>query len=280
MKKKYSIEIVTNQAYELKSLSTDLFEEVHIAYLPSTKQLEIVEACMIANDLGFRPVPHCPARTIGTKKSLEKYLQKITNEGINKLLCIGGSSNNHSGLIRDDLKNLKSYKETMDIFTSGILEEYGIEEINIAGFPEGNIDDPESDLNVLKKCDWLNQKNIKCSIITQWTTNTKQTNQWIINTKNMISKINPNNFQIHLGIVGPVNLKRLIRFAEICGIQSELLKKQLESNKKNYEPTEYLESLIPKTILHDVIPFDNLHFFPFGGIERLSSWLSKKPSLV
>jgi len=194
-------------------------------------------------------------------------------------LCIAGSSNNHAGLIRDNLKDLESYKETMDVFTSGLLEEYGIEEINIAGFPEGNIDDPETDLNVLKKCDWLNQKNIKSSIITQWTTDTKQTNQWIMDTKNMTSKIDPENFQIHLGIVGPVNLKRLIRFAEICGVQSELLIKQLET-KNNYEPTEYLENLIPETILHEIVPFDNLHFFPFGGIERLSNWLAKETSVI
>ncbi len=279
MEKKYSIEIVTNQANELKNLSRDLFDQVHIAYLPSTNQLEIVEACKIVNNLGFRPVPHCPARTIGTKSSLEKYLKKITNIGVNKLLCIAGSSNNHAGLIRDNLKDLESYKETMDVFTSGLLEEYGIEEINIAGFPEGNIDDPETDLNVLKKCDWLNQKNIKSSIITQWTTDTKQTNQWIMDTKNMTSKIDPENFQIHLGIVGPVNLKRLIRFAEICGVQSELLIKQLET-KNNYEPTEYLENLIPETILHEIVPFDNLHFFPFGGIERLSNWLAKETSVI
>ncbi len=279
MEKKYSIEIVTNQANELKNLSRDLFDEVHIAYLPSTNQLEIVEACKIVNNLGFRPVPHCPARTIGTKSSLEKYLKKITNIGVNKLLCIAGSSNNHAGLIRDNLKDLESYKETMDVFTSGLLEEYGIEEINIAGFPEGNIDDPETDLNVRKKCDWLNQKNIKSSIITQWTTDTKQTNQWIMDTKNMTSKIDPENFQIHLGIVGPVNLKRLIRFAEICGVQSELLIKQLET-KNNYEPTEYLENLIPETILHEIVPFDNLHFFPFGGIERLSNWLAKETSVI
>jgi len=279
MEKKYSIEIVTNQANELKNLSRDLFDEVHIAYLPSTNQLEIVEACKIVNNLGFRPVPHCPARTIGTKSSLEKYLKKITNIGVNKLLCIAGSSNNHAGLIRDNLKDLESYKETMDVFTSGLLEEYGIEEINIAGFPEGNIDDPETDLNVLKKCNWLNQKNIKSSIITQWTTDTKQTNQWIMDTKNMTSKIDPENFQIHLGIVGPVNLKRLIRFAEICGVQSELLIKQLET-KNNYEPTEYLENLIPETILHEIVPFDNLHFFPFGGIERLSNWLAKETSVI
>ena len=279
MEKKYSIEIVTNQANELKNLSRDLFDEVHIAYLPSTNQLEIVEACKIVNNLGFRPVPHCPARTIGTKSSLEKYLKKITNIGVNKLFCIAGSSNNHAGLIRDNLKDLESYKETMDVFTSGLLEEYGIEEINIAGFPEGNIDDPETDLNVLKKCNWLNQKNIKSSIITQWTTDTKQTNQWIMDTKNMTSKIDPENFQIHLGIVGPVNLKRLIRFAEICGVQSELLIKQLET-KNNYEPTEYLENLIPETILHEIVPFDNLHFFPFGGIERLSNWLAKETSVI
>jgi len=279
LKNKYSVEIITGQSNELKSLSKDDFNEVHIAYLPSTKQQEIIEACMIASDLGFRPVPHCPARTIGTKKSLEKYIKNVTSVGVNKLLCIAGSSNNHSGIARDELKNLKSYKETMDIFKSGILEEYDIKEINIAGFPEGNIDDPESDLNVLKKCDWLNNKNFKCSIVTQWTTNINQTSQWIINMKNLTSKINPQNFQIHLGVVGPVYLKRLIRFAEICGIDSDLLKKQSESINF-FEPSNYLDSLIPKTILHEVVPFDNLHFFPFGGIERLSTWLKEESRLL
>ena len=30
----------------------------------------------------------------------------------------------------------------------------------------------------------------------------------------------------------------------------------------------------------EIVPFDNLHFFPFGGIERLSNWLAKETSVI
>ncbi len=279
MRNKYSIEIVTNQINEVKYIPKELFEEIHIVYLPETDQNEILESCKVIQSLDFRPVPHCPARTLRTDSLLEIYLKKITDLGINKLLCIGGNFSNQPDLVQNNSRTFTTFKETMDVFSSGLLEKYNINEVNIAGFPEGNINDPNTNINLIKKCDWLNQKNIRSSIITQWTTNERKTNQWITETKKRTAKIDPQNFSIHLGVVGPINLKRLIRYADICGVSPKRLIQESEI-KRNHDPLEYFERLIPKTLLHEIIPFDNLHFYPFGGIKRLVKWLMKNPSLI
>ena len=71
--------------------------------------------------------------------------------------------------------------QTYDLFKTDVFNQYNFEQINIAGHPEGNPNDPDSNLNLFKKLHWLTDNNYNSSIITQWTFNTELTNSWIKN---------------------------------------------------------------------------------------------------
>ena len=99
----------------------------------------------------------------------------------------------------------------------------------------------------------------------------EKTNQWIINTKNHIEKTINKKVSIKIGIAGPAKLTTLINYAKICGVSATAL---IVKNKKfgltklvKHNPTEIIEGLKN---------YDQLHFFPFGGIKEVASWLEKK----
>ena len=92
---KYSIEIIPKQIELLKYLPRDVFNEVYVAYIPGDRFENIVKASKSLIKNGFNVIPHCPARTIPSKKDLDSYLSQLSSVGVKKILTIAGSGNNH-----------------------------------------------------------------------------------------------------------------------------------------------------------------------------------------
>ena len=266
---KYSIEIIPKQIELLKYLPRDVFNEVYVAYIPGDRFENIVKASKSLIKDGFNVIPHCPARTIPSKKNLDSYLSQLSSIGVKKILTLAGSGNNHFEIT----ENPNNYfSNTLEMLETGLFEKYQFEQINIAGHPEGNPMDPESDINLQLKCKWLHQHNFNSSIVTQWTTNLESTNKWILDTKEMIkSKFDNNKMSITIGIAGPAKLTTLINYAKICGVNATAL---IIKNKKLG-----LRNLIrhnPAEIIDGLRNHDSLHFFPFGGIKEVSNWFDEK----
>ena len=127
------------------------------------------------------------------------------------------------------------------------------------------------DENLLKKCEWILQNKFNCSIVSQWTFDVKKTNDWILNIKRKTKSISNNYFDIHIGIAGPTKIITLIKYAKICGVSATFI----IAKNKNIE----LRNLIkhnPNEIINGLENYDNLHFFPFGGIKELVKWKNEK----
>lgn len=256
-----SLEIVPKQLDRLKFLPDNSFKDVYVAFIPGDDYLNIVEASKSLIQLGYNPIPHCPARTLKSEEELEDFLKKLNTEEIKNVLVIGGSPKKQEG----------PFSKSMDILNTGLFNKYEFNEIHIAGHPEGNPDDNEAEMNLFEKANWLYKNNLEFSIVTQWTLNIEKTNQWIINTKNHIEKTINKKVPIKIGIAGPAKLTTLINYAKICGVSATAL---IVKNKKfgltklvKHNPTEIIEGLKN---------YDQLHFFPFGGIKEVASWLEKK----
>ena len=124
---------------------------------------------------------------------------------------------------------------------------------------------------LLKKCEWILQNKFNCSIVSQWTFDVKKTNDWILNIKRKTKSISNNYFDIHIGIAGPTKIITLIKYAKICGVSATFI----IAKNKNIE----LRNLIkhnPNEIINGLENYDNLHFFPFGGIKELVKWKNEK----
>ena len=258
--KKNSLEIIPKQTERITNLPKGIFGDIYIAYIPGDSYNNVVSASKYVIDKGYRPVPHVPARNILNEEELEIYISKLLEIGVTKLLIIGGSG-----------KKIGIFDKTFDLFDTGIFNKYKFEQINIAGHPEGNPYDKNSDVNLLKKCEWIIKNEFKCSIVTQWTFDVRKTNDWIKNIRADIKLISDNYFDLHLGIAGPAKIITLIKYAKICGVSaSYMIAKNKNIGLKN------LIKHNPNEIIDGLKNYDNLHFFPFGGIKELINWKMEK----
>ena len=96
------------------------------------------------------------------------------------------------------------------------------------------------------------------------------TNDWIKKIKTYTDTKYKNNFDISIGIAGPAKLSTLINYAKICGVSATSL---IIKNKK-FGLTKLIKHN-PSEILNNLNNYDNVHFFPFGGIKELSTWIEK-----
>ena len=76
--------------------------------------------------------------------------------------------------------------------------------------------------------------------------------------------------KIKIGIAGPAKLTTLINYAKICGVSATAL---IVRNKK-FGLTKLVKHN-PTEIINGLKNYDQLHFFPFGGIKELSGWMEK-----
>jgi len=255
----HSLEIVPKQLDRLKFLPINKFEDVFVAFIPGDNYLNIINACKSLLESGYNPIPHIPARTIASKEQLEDFLFQLSSLGVKDILVIGGSPKKQEG----------PFSESMDLFQTGLFSKY-VFTINIAGHPEGNPDDSESDLNLIEKSKWLFENKLNFSIVTQWTLDVEKTNRWIHEIKNKLIQDIDQDIKIKIGIAGPAKLTTLINYAKICGVSATAL---IVRNKK-FGLTKLVKHN-PTEIINGLKNYDQLHFFPFGGIKELSGWMEK-----
>ena len=258
---KFSLEIVPKQLERLTNLPENQFGDVYVAFIPGDNHENIARASESILDMGYNPIPHIPARSITSEKELDVFLVNLKSAGVNDILAIGGSPKKQEG----------PFEKTMDTFHTGIIQKYGFREVNIAGHPEGNPDDLDTDNSVLEKASWLRKNNIKFSIVTQWTLDVPKTNDWIIKTKEIIKEKLDYNVTLKIGVAGPAKLTTLINYAKICGVSATTL---IVKNKK-FGLTKLIKHN-PTEIIKGLKHFDQLHFFPFGGIKELTNWIEKR----
>jgi methylenetetrahydrofolate reductase (NADPH) len=66
--------------------------EVSITYLPGADYRDVVAQAVRLRQLGYDPIPHVPARSIGDRTHLTTYLSALREEAnIRQVLLIGGS---------------------------------------------------------------------------------------------------------------------------------------------------------------------------------------------
>ena len=251
--KKFSIEILPKQKSKISELNSDFFEDVYITHIPGSSLNDLIDTAKEVSVYGLNPVPHIPARSITDENLLNETLESLKEVGVKDILAIGGS-------VKDKIGKFDS---TLDMFSTGVLNNIGFKSVRIAGHPEGNPDDNNSIQSLKNKLIWLKKNKFSVSA--------EITNNWIIETKKLINDFGEDGTKIIIGVAGPSKITTLIKYAKVCGVSSSanfLMKQGLDVTKLiNHSPADLIEKLNG---------FDSLHFFPFGGIKELDDWLSKQ----
>ena len=255
---KWSLEIVPRHAGNLGKIP-EWVREIYITMIPGDEIREVLEATRKVREVGRIPVPHIAARGLESKEQFGHLLDSLEELGVDRLLFIGGGVGDVQG----------PYDSVMDLFKTGLVEREAFREVGVAGHPEGNPSDPDAEKNLLGKIHWAYERKLPMRIVTQWSFNAQVINAWIRDLREKGVE-NP----IHIGIPGPATLKSLLRYAQVCGVQAstEVLKKQ------GFNLGKLVFVNKPDRMVSDIEGHQQLHLFPFGGLEKTSEWLQQHRS--
>ena len=262
----YTIE-TTPKVYEKISNLGNLLKPktcVYITYLPNENQGNIIEVAKKLKDGNLQPIPHLPARTIQDYNELERYLGKLAEiSGVNRILIIGGSGNKKGNI-----------SSSMEVLKTGLIDKFNYTKVGLAGHPEGSPDISNENLDkaIVEKNNFSKNTDAKLYLVTQFFFEASS----FINWENHLDKLG-NKLEIHAGLPGPANLKTLISFAKSCGIGNSLkfLSKQALNIKKiaaANAPDKLISDLAIYRQQNENSKLQKIHFYPFGGIKRTSSW--------
>jgi methylenetetrahydrofolate reductase (NADPH) len=225
---------------------------------------DIVAACVKLRRAGFNPMPHIAARRLASFTQARDFLQRAAAEAeVRNVLLIGGDPAHPVGPFRDSL----------ELLTTGLVEDHGIRHVAFAGYPEGHpsIDARSLDEALRAKLALARQRGLEASLITQFGFEAAPIERWIRSLRDD-DILCP----IRIGIAGPASVATLAKFAVRCGIGSSL--RALGRGQTAFArilveatPDALIDTLVAAE--HRDSSIDGLHFFTFGGVRRTAAWI-------
>ena len=246
--------------------------KINVTFL-GNEDLEMrVAASKAVRDLGFVPVPHISARRLASRAQLEEFLSRLQDVGAtDSVFVVGGDPTTPEG----------PYEDSYDVIRTGLLLDYGVKEVSIAGYPEGHPDISDEVLwrALDEKSLSLVQQGLDATILTQFAFDTDPVLNWIdaVRDRGITSTI-------RIGTPGPAGIKRLLGFARRFGIGANamIVKKygfSLTNLMGTAGPDKFVTDL--SAMLADKVATApegattgpvKLHFYTFGGLLATADW--------
>jgi methylenetetrahydrofolate reductase (NADPH) len=266
-----SIEISPREALTEKGLR-DLLDQgllapgttVFVNHPASVTHHDIVAACALLRRAGFTPVPHVAARRLASFTQARDFLGRAAAEaGVTSALIIGGDPDRRMGPFRDSL----------DLLTTGVVENSGIGEIILAGYPEGH---PRIGAGTLAqalraKMALVCERGLEVSLVSQFAFEAAPIRRWIASLRAQAILC-----PVRIGVAGPASIATLAKFAVRCGIGASL--RALGRGHAAFArilveagPDGLIDALVAEE--DPAAPIEGLHVFTFGGLRRTAEWI-------
>ena len=263
----WSIEVTPNGASKIDSFADCLAPSttVNVTFLPGSDPMDTVAVAQRLHNDGMNPVPHLAARSLKDADQLDALLSAFTKQaGVSEVLVIGGGVDNPVG----------QFASSIEVLNTGLIQKYGINDIGVAGHPEGSPDISDDEIvealalkNELAKRDGLNlyietQFCFEADIVLAWEKSIRAAG---------------NNLPIRVGIPGPATIKTLFRFAQVSGIGPSMrfIAKQATNVAKLMtvqSPHILLDDLAEGMAADQDCMIKHFHFYPFGGFAKTAAY--------
>jgi methylenetetrahydrofolate reductase (NADPH) len=224
-----------------------------------------VSAAQKVRELGFVPVPHISARRLASRGQLEEFLGRLQEvDATEHVFVVGGDPSTPEG----------PYEDSYDVIRTGLLKDFGVRSVSIAGYPEGHPDISSEKLwqALDDKSLSLKQQGLDATILTQFAFDTDPVEAWIdaVRARGIATPI-------RIGTPGPAGIKRLLGFARRFGIGANaMIVKKYGFSLTNLMGTAGPDKFV--TDLSTLLAADpqsgpvKLHFYTFGGLLATSEW--------
>ena len=220
----YSIETTVPQAQKVERFAdlVPLDTRLYIAHIPGTDFNATVALAARLRKEGMEPVPHVVGRRIASRAILEDFLKKLSGEaGVKQALVVAGDNSDPAG----------EYTSGLQILESGLLEQYGITTVGVAGHPEGHreVADPVLRDALRRKNAYKDKSGAKVYLVTQFAFTADPVLAWEASHGADIGAL-----PVVVGLPGLATAKTLLKYAMDCGVGASLaaFSKQYASLKK------------------------------------------------
>ena len=159
---------------------------------------------------------------------------------------------------------------------SGVLEEYGVREVSVAGHPGGHpaVDDDVLWPALAGKAAALEQRGLDASVVTQFGFDAPLVMRWLADVR-----ARGIGLPVRIGVPGPASGRRLLSYASRCGVSVSAPVAQdygfsLTDPASTVTPSRFIRALASgyDTRLHGEM---KLHFNTFGGFAATAEWISQ-----
>lgn len=224
-----------------------------------------VTAAKAVKELGFIPVPHISARRLRSEDELKEFLQALADvDAVKHVFAVGG----------DPAEPMGPYGSSLEMLQSGIFAQYGVEDVSIAGYPEGHPDISDEVLarELKGKVNLLAEQNLSAVVLTQFGFDTDPVATWLneLAAQNIAAPI-------RIGVPGPAGIKRLMNYAKRFGVASSagIVKKygfSLTNLMGSAGPDKFLHNLAHEVAVSNYQGTVGVHFYTFGGMAKTAEW--------
>ncbi|MFD7936604.1 methylenetetrahydrofolate reductase [Streptomyces sp. NPDC059755] len=240
---------------------------INITFLGNEDLRMRLDAARAVKRLGFVPVPHISARRLGSRDDFERFLAGLRADGTSdNVFLVGGDPAHPEG----------PYADALSLIGTGLLREYGVRHVGIAGYPEGH---PSIDGTALwsalrDKHEALAAQPLEAGVITQFGFDVDPVLAWVEEVRSRGVGL-----PIRIGVPGPAGVRRLMAYAARFGVgtSSSVVKKygfSLTNLMGTAGPDRFLRAL---AAAHDPARHGELkiHFYTFGGLGATSDWAAR-----
>jgi methylenetetrahydrofolate reductase (NADPH) len=231
---------------------------VYISAVPNQSHDEQIETAARVRAQGLEPVPHLAARRHVDRAGVEKFLLGLRQKAeVRRLLVIGGDIDAPAGI----------FANALAVIGSGLLQAAGIEEIGIAGYPDGHprIGQAELEQALMAKIEAAKEAGLRTHIVSQFCFEPARIIEWLLWLRRAGIGV-----PVKIGMVGPTSLTSLLNFARRCGVKTStrgLMQRPglLGTLVADAGPQPILDALLQAPAqLGDISP----HFYSFGGLIK------------
>ena len=256
----FSLEATRPSAAEIAALA-DLLPRgtpVYFSAVPTLTPQELVAGAALLRKGGLEPVVHIAARRIPAAADLQDLLTRLHAEAdVRRLLVIGG-----------DVDTAGAFPDALAVIQKSRLREAGIEEIGIAGYPEGHarIASDRLEAALDQKIAAARAAGLRVHIVSQFSFSPDAVVAWLKRLRACGIAL-----PVKVGMAGPTSLTALLRYAKRCGVNASLrgLASGLGSGLiGNVGPDAILAALAEASGIGDVSP----HYFSFGGVLQTARY--------
>lgn len=242
---------------------------VYVNHLPRHSLDDTLRGLIAARAAGLEPVPHLAARRVGSRAELKSFLDRAVREaGIEKVLVLGGDLPDAVG----------PYPDATSIISEGLLRDCGIRELGLAGYPEGHAHIPLAVLSrsLSEKIALTRAQGLGVYVVTQFSFAPNRVVEYCAGLQRREPDV-----PVYVGLAGPANPARLLRYAQICGVSASFRALQAAGMGAvrlftHTDPADQLIAIASHTAGGATTNVVGIHLFTFGGIEPAARWINQQ----